>query len=74
MGPDPSAGVYSWRLYAEALRDDPSTVYRMTKAAAGVCSACDCEEPALVLVTTPHARHGTWERGLCVDHLTAFRR
>ena len=47
--------------------------YESTKRALRTCSACDCEDQALVEVTAPHGRHGQWTRALCRVHLAAYR-
>jgi hypothetical protein len=60
-----------WRLLAE--RPDLDR-YDVTKRARAVCSAVGCEERAILEVTLPHARHGTWTRALCEDHAVKFRR
>ena len=67
----PGTQLYSWRLLAERPDLDQ---YDVTKRAQGVCSATGCDARAVLEVTRPHARHGTWTRALCEEHAVKFRR
>ena len=67
----PGTQLYIWRLLVERPDLD---AYDVTKRSQGTCSATGCEERAILEVTRPHARHGTWTRALCESHALKYRR
>ncbi len=77
MDSDPPGGELGTRLYGtwRLLGERPDLDrFDVTKRARYVCSAVNCEERAVLEVTRPHARFGTWTRALCEDHALRFRR